>query len=107
MKHYEKYDHLPYNQRQFCRMRDAIDAYFEHIISLNDVDSTLTALLNVLENMSDGWIQQFQSHLNAIEEYYTVNIVMKNPITEDDYAIVHHALHQIRKMINPFLLDEE
>jgi len=107
MENSEKYDHLPYNQRQFCHMSDAIRAYFDHSISLYELKNTLTGLLYALETMPDDWMGQFEMLLNTIEDDYVVKRAMQVPVTDDDIHLIHQAIYQMNDMISLFLPDKE
>jgi len=93
------YDHLTYNQRQFQKMRDVIDAYHQKKVSLNDVLGTLDFLLNALENISSNIKDDFLADLSVIEIYVVVDIHRIYQITDKEQMDIKNTLNNILSKI--------
>jgi hypothetical protein len=92
-----------YNQRQYWRMIDMIDAFERDQKNLGALVDDLYGLLLALEGIPDSWINTFQVYWGNLELERAVRAVALHegsPITNDSSKIrISDAISRLKLMI--------
>jgi len=95
-----------FDQRQYQVMRDRINRFLRHKISLNTLATDLEALLELLEKPDPEWQAQFRQEWEVLEEVNAVALSRWESIPSDlhftsiEKGLVDKAISTIKTLLD-------
>ncbi|HBE32357.1 MAG TPA: hypothetical protein DD990_13765 [Cyanobacteria bacterium UBA11368] len=89
-----------YNQRQYQRIIEAIEAYEHKRIRLAQLISDLEALVESLENISYEWRSLLLSQWGMLEDVYAYTLDEgRTDLEEEDISLISQALAELKELV--------
>ncbi len=94
----------PYDKRQLETMRDQLDAYDSRRIDLDALIKGVEALLGLVRDLPDAWLDEFRQNWGLLEEVYSVAVVREQPIdSPENSKLIAPGLVRMREMLAEIL----
>ena len=88
-----------YNLRQVRLMENKASAFMQQQISLRNLIDSLEALLSVLQNPAEEFVQQMQKWWSTLEIIYSVCLDQERSPSQNEAEKIYYAIEQILLLV--------